>query len=63
MKQIVSIEKPYIMSEISKDVAQIFFGAMFVGPIIGENINWFMTSSGLLLSLVFWSTSVVISKK
>ncbi len=43
------------LSDITGDVAQIFFASMFVGPFLVEAANWLIVTAGLMLSLIFWS--------
>lgn len=51
------------LSEINKDIGQIFFASMFVGPILTGIIDWFLSVFGLLLSAIFWSISLLIIKE
>lgn len=51
------------LSEIARDIGQIFFASMFVGPLINKTINWLLIVSGLLLALVFWSASLLLVKE
>ncbi|MBI4120406.1 MAG: hypothetical protein HY454_02975 [Parcubacteria group bacterium] len=43
------------LSEITRDMGQVFFASVFVGPLVsvGE-INWFIVVAGLLSSFLFW---------
>lgn len=51
-----------ILSEITRDIAQVFFASLFIGPIISGYVNWLLLIFGLLLSLIFWSFSFLLSK-
>ncbi|KKR44070.1 MAG: hypothetical protein UX02_C0001G0287 [Candidatus Moranbacteria bacterium GW2011_GWC1_45_18] len=60
-----SPSKATILSEISRDIAQVFFASMFVGPIISDAVSWPIVFSGLALSFSCWllSLSVVVKEK
>jgi len=51
------------LGEISKDLGQIFFASVFLAGIMGSDINNFITVSGFILSLIFWSIYVLLAKK
>ncbi|MBU6427019.1 hypothetical protein KGQ27_02145 [Patescibacteria group bacterium] len=55
------ILKPNVFSEISRDIAQVFFAAMVVGPLI-ESPTFYITGSGLFLSLSFWLVSLRVAQ-
>ncbi|PIT93775.1 hypothetical protein COU00_02580 [Candidatus Falkowbacteria bacterium CG10_big_fil_rev_8_21_14_0_10_43_11] len=50
-----------ILSDISLDIGQIFFAAMFVGPIITGGANWFTFIGGLVVSLIFWYLAILFN--
>ena len=61
MNHIIDLIKPNILSEISRDIGQVFFAGMVVAQITEKtNINWFMISGGLILSLISWIASIII---
>jgi hypothetical protein len=50
-----------VLSEIARDIAQVFFASVFVQPIlIGETSILTFTAGGLL-SIVWWLFSVVLT--
>jgi hypothetical protein len=58
------LNKPDTFSEISRDVGQIFFGAMVIGQIVSNDpINWAMFGLGSFLSLLSWIFSVIMKKQ
>ena len=64
MDRSFSLIKPEILSEISRDIGQVFFAAMVVGQIIEKNgVNWEMFSGGMILSLISWAVSLILTDK
>ena len=49
-----------ILSEISRDVAQVLFAGLFIEPIAKGSINLTATIFGLILSLVAWAASILL---
>lgn len=61
MNHIIDLIKPNILSEISRDIGQVFFAGMVVSQIVEiANINWFMVFGGLILSLISWIASIIM---
>ncbi|MEI7513022.1 MAG: hypothetical protein WCJ74_00170 [bacterium] len=60
---IASFAKVDAISEITRDIGQVFFASMFVAPIMQAEINWAITLSGFILSIIFWVFSILISEK
>jgi len=58
-----SLAKPEIIGTISRDIAQVFFASLFVGQLIENTTNPRIIVIGLLLSLVFWLSSVLLAKE
>jgi len=54
--------KPQTLSEISRDMAQVFFAGMFVGAIV-SNLDSEIMVVGLILSLVFWISCILLAKE
>jgi hypothetical protein len=55
--------KPAILSEILRDIAQVFFAAVLIEPIINSTSNPMMWLTGLVFSLCFWSGSIYLNNK
>ncbi len=53
------------LSEICRDVAQVFFASLVVAPLAaGFDIKqWSMVLLGLVMSFVFWSFSFLLAKQ
>lgn len=52
-----------IISEILRDIAQIFFASVFIGPLISGETNVVIVTVGLALSVGFWYTSILLVKE
>lgn len=48
------------LSEIVRDIGQVFFAAVLVEPLLNGTFNIKTISLGLTLSLVLWITSLLI---
>lgn len=57
------ISKPETISEVSRDVARVFFAAMVVGQLLSNDKSWFVVLSGLFLSFGFWYIGVLLAKR
>jgi hypothetical protein len=55
---IASFVKADAISEITRDIGQVFFASMFVAPIMQAEINWSITLSGFILLIIFWILSL-----
>jgi hypothetical protein len=56
------IKKKNAIAEISREIAQIFFGSMFIGPIVTKEVSIGIMLFGLTFSAGMWFFSVVLSK-
>jgi len=54
--------KPTALSEINRDIGQIFFASLFIGPFLTNTISWPTVTMGLVLSLIFWSIGLLLAK-
>ena len=61
MDYISNFIKLNILSEISKDIGQIFFAAVVVEPIISKTSNILVFLIGFIFSLGFWLLSIRLS--
>jgi hypothetical protein len=59
MSKIAIARRIEVLSEISRDVAQVFFAAMVVESIVNRTQDVIMIIFGLLLSIVFWVASLL----
>jgi hypothetical protein len=50
------------ISEISKDIAQVFFAVLAIESFTKEIINWNLVIWGLLLSIIWWIISIISFK-
>lgn len=55
-------EKSKAYSEIARDIGQVFFASMFIGPIISSSVNFTLTFYGLTLSILAWYLSILFIK-
>jgi len=46
-----------------RDIGQVFFASVFIGPFFGSNLNWTVIIFGLILSLVFWSIDLFLIRE
>jgi len=58
-----SQEKTKVFSEILRDIGQVIFAAMVIGPIVSGAINFSSALFGLLFSFLAWYSSVSIIKE
>lgn len=63
MKHLLFTRKTETFSEISRDIAQVFFAAMAVGPLLDKTSSLQTIAIGLILSLSFWSVGLWVAKK
>jgi hypothetical protein len=54
-----------IFSEILRDISQVFFASAVVSPLLlgAENSDQVVLVSGIILSILLWSLSVIIVKE
>ena len=59
----LSDSRSKVLSEITRDTAQIFFASMFIGPLLNSGeINWSIVFSGFILAFIFWIFSLSLVK-
>ncbi len=51
------------ISDISRDIAQIFFASVLIDPLITRSTKWYLILIGIFLALTFWFVSLIIIKK
>ena len=51
-----------VISEIARDLAQVFFASVFLEPLITGNANIYSFVLGLILALASWYLSIVLVK-
>ena len=55
--------KTEVLSDISRDIGQVFFASLFVGQILENTVHLKTMVVGLGLALVFWFFSVLFAKE
>lgn len=65
MKLRLSNKQKVVISEIFRDVAQVFFASAVVSPLLlgSENSDEIVLVSGILLSTGLWMINVIIIKQ
>lgn len=61
---IIKLTRPryQVISEVSRDIGQVFFASLFIGPLITGKINWLLVIMGFFLSIMFWLFGVLLIK-
>jgi hypothetical protein len=49
-------------SEISKDMAQVFFAVLAIEALTKTTINWHLVFTGIWLAFIFWTMSIISFK-
>lgn len=52
-----------VLSNISRDIAQVVFGSVFVGPLLGGTTKSHILLIGLFFAFVAWYFSVALVKE
>lgn len=52
-----------VLAEISKDIAQVFFASILIDPLVSRSTTWFLVIPGLILSISFWTVSILLTDK
>jgi len=60
---IASFVKTETLSEITRDIRQVFFASMFLASMLQGKIEWAISLGGLVLSIIFWVLSLLLSEK
>lgn len=65
MKIKLSKKQIIVLSEITRDISQIFFASAVVSPLLlgAENSSEVVLVSGAILSALLWIASVIIIKQ
>lgn len=56
------ISRSDLISEIVRDIAQIFFASVFIGPLISGDHGFSVPIVGLFLALIFWTLALSVPK-
>ena len=64
MITVAKFKKPEALSVVAESAAQMFFGTVFVAPLLNNSndLGAFITALGLVSSIVLWIISVYLSK-
>jgi uncharacterized membrane protein len=62
MKEVLIVSKSARISDISKDIAQIFFASLVVSQFVSTERSWVAIAFGMILSLCFWYSSLLLTK-
>ena len=57
------MERAKVFSEILRDIGQVIFASMFIGPLISGSIDFSLSFFGLLFSVLAWYSSVSLIKE
>lgn len=55
--------KSKVLSNISRDIAQVMFGSVFVGPLLGGTTKSYILVIGLFFLFVTWYFSIVLVRE
>lgn len=59
----MTVAKFGALSAAFRDMAQVLFASVFVGPLVSNQSNSFLLANGLILSAVAWFISIVLIKE
>lgn len=51
-----------VLSETTRDIAQVFFASIFIVPLVGSETSSFLIASGFILSVTSWYLNLSIVK-
>ncbi|MBI3075187.1 MAG: hypothetical protein HYY92_03190 [Parcubacteria group bacterium] len=54
--------KPETLSQISRDIGQVFFASMFVGPVVSGSFDTSVVVAGFIFTLLAWYVSLLFAK-
>lgn len=55
--------KPETLSEISRDIAQVFFAAMVVESFVSRTYDAPMVTAGMVISTALWTSSLLLVRR
>jgi len=55
------LNNPQILSEILRDIGQIFFAGIFINPLISGKIDLVIIIIGIILALTSWYLSILFN--
>jgi hypothetical protein len=60
-KQVIQyiLKRLEYVSEVSKDIAQVFFAAFAIETLAKSPVNWSLVERGLLVSVIFWTIGII----
>jgi hypothetical protein len=63
MRFIDKLSKPKILSEIFRDMGQVFFASVLIEPALSHSTNSSILFFGLVSSGVCWIAGLILAKK
>lgn len=54
--------KVSVLGEILRDAGQVFFASILIDPLVGQSASWLSVVAGLILCIVCWVLSFLITK-
>ncbi|OHA03459.1 MAG: hypothetical protein A3J58_03630 [Candidatus Sungbacteria bacterium RIFCSPHIGHO2_02_FULL_52_23] len=58
----LTVSRLKIISDIFRDIAQVFFVSVLVGPIVSGETSILIIMAGLALALGCWYTSILLQR-
>ncbi|MFY9484630.1 MAG: hypothetical protein WAP74_03345 [Patescibacteria group bacterium] len=55
--------KAKVLSDISRDIAQVLFASVFIAPLLGGTDKPFTIAVGLVFSIIAWYMSMILIKE
>lgn len=53
------VDRLQYVSDISKDIAQVFFGVLAIESFTKQHINWTLIQIGVILAVIWWFFGII----